>query len=343
LDRPVRERRRWRPCATALSRRAGTPRRDLPFPQGLYLDNGSEFGALTKIEGALQLLNHAGARTLIFAKPYNASAKPIESLFARLDRYVFSMMPGYAGPNRMVKKTQVLGKPPKPHPGSWTAFCATLHQLIEAHNHRPVGGQWRDRSPSAWFSDKVGAGWKPVRVDELALDAAFSDQDSRRVDRGVINVKGRRYSHPALAALPSRTVVDLALPWRRSVPPMARIPTLGWVYLEPEVVYPARWIEGARETNRRQRAQFDYVSSLARDAPRTDPIAVKIGWSRQQADGPPVREASSVDLASDLDDLGGAIRRERRAQEAAPAAADLRRAQAMALTEHLERRQRATD
>jgi hypothetical protein len=29
------------------------------FPQGLYLDNGSEFGALAKIDGALQLLENA--------------------------------------------------------------------------------------------------------------------------------------------------------------------------------------------------------------------------------------------------------------------------------------------
>ena len=34
------------------------------------------------------------------------------------------LLPGYAGPNRMAKKTQTVGKPPKPYPGSWNAFCA---------------------------------------------------------------------------------------------------------------------------------------------------------------------------------------------------------------------------
>jgi hypothetical protein len=153
------------------------------FPQGLYLDNGAEFGALARIDHALQQINDPGVRTLIFAQPYNASAKPIESLFARLDRYVFSMLPGYAGPDRMKKKTQTLGKPPKPYPGSWSSFCATLQDLIRAHNQRPVGGQWQDRSPEAWFATKVEQGWKSAQVNELVLDAAFCDRDSRRVDR----------------------------------------------------------------------------------------------------------------------------------------------------------------
>ena len=249
------------------------------FPQGLYLDNGSEFASLAKIDGALQLLNAPGARTLIFARPYNASAKPIESLFARLDRYVFSLLPGYAGPNRMAKKTQTVGKPPQPYPGSWEAFSATVRDLIHAHNLRPVGGSWAGASPQEWFQGKVDAGWRPAIVDEPALDAAFADSDSRRVDRGVLKIDGKRYSHPHLAALPSRTVVDLALPWRRHAPPMARIAG-AWVYLQPEVLYPARWVEGARESSRRQQAQNRHVSGLARDAALVDPVAAKIRWGR---------------------------------------------------------------
>jgi hypothetical protein len=185
------------------------------FPQGLYLDNGGEFGALVKIDGALQLLNEAGARTIIHARPYNAAAKPIESLFARLDRYVFSLLPGYAGPDRMSKKTQTVGRPPTPFPGSWEEFCETLQDLIRTYNHRPIGGLWDDRSPEDWLAQKIEGGWRAVRVAECELDAAFSDPDSRRVDRGVLKINGRRYTHDALAALPSRTVVDLALPWRR--------------------------------------------------------------------------------------------------------------------------------
>jgi hypothetical protein len=149
------------------------------FPQGLYLDNGAEFGALVKIDRALQSLNAPGVRTIIYARPYNAAAKPIESLFARLDRYVFGLLPGYAGPNRMAKKTQAVGKPPAPYPGDWDRFCATVLELIQAHNLRPVGGAWAGRSPQAWFSEKVEAGWRPTAVEASALDAAFAEELTR--------------------------------------------------------------------------------------------------------------------------------------------------------------------
>jgi hypothetical protein len=112
------------------------------FPRGLYLDNGAEFAALTKLEAALGALSDAGSRTLIFARPYNAAAKPIESVFARLDRYVVSMLPGYAGPNRMAQKTQTVGRPPQPYPGGWEEFSAVLKKLVAEHNTRPVGGLW---------------------------------------------------------------------------------------------------------------------------------------------------------------------------------------------------------
>lgn len=309
------------------------------FPQGLYLDNGSEFGALTKIDGALRLINEPGARTLIFARPYNASAKPIESLFARLDRYVFSMMPGYAGPNRMAKKTQSVGKPPAPYPGDWRKFCATLQGLIAAHNLRPVGGQWGDRSPQDWLEAKVAIGWKSASIDLPSLDAAFSDHDSRRVDRGVIKLRGQRFTHPDLAALPSRTVVDLALPWRRGAEPMARVRG-EWVYLQRETLYPARWIEGARESDRRQRSQSKYVSALAREAPVIDPVATKIRWSQQPRPCAPARPPS-LDLGQDLRERADLAAPPRTADAPPkPTAAEARRAREMALTERLERMQR---
>ncbi|MBU1376321.1 MAG: hypothetical protein KKE02_14755 [Alphaproteobacteria bacterium] len=311
------------------------------FPQGLYLDNGSEFGALVKIDGALQLLNHPGARTIIFARPYNASAKPIESLFARLDRYVFALLPGYAGPNRMAKKTQTVGKPPKPYPGAWDDFCATLRDLIGAHNLRPVGGAWAGASPQDWLQQKIAAGWQPATVEASALDAAFADPDSRRVDRGIVKVSGQRYSHPGLAALPSRTVVDLALPWRRGAPPLARIAG-SWVYLEREVLYPARWVEGARESSRRQASQSQHVTRLAREAPEVDPVATKIRWAKRMGQAPDVPPGAQVDLG---DEIEARVKAERSAREApaGPSKAELHRAREMARTQRLEAAQARHD
>jgi len=306
------------------------------FPQGLYLDNGSEFAALSKIASTLDL--EPAARTIIYARPYNAPAKPIESLFARLDRYVFSMVPGYAGPNRMAKKTQTVGKPPKPYPGTWTSFCETIAGLIAAHHQRPVGGQWEDRSPNNWFQQKVAAGWKAAQVDRLALNSAFCDRDSRRVDRGVIRLQGQRYSHPDVQALPSRTVVDLALPWRRGAEPLCRTPAGNWIYLQKEIPYPARWIEGARESSRRQQRQTQYVAQLARDAPNIDPVAVEIRSAKVPEIDPGRPRRSPLDLGEELQALATARRRADSIPPEEPSAGARRRVREMALTERLEKK-----
>lgn len=307
------------------------------FPQGLYLDNGSEFKALDKIDSALQLINDPGVRTLIFAKPYNAAAKPIESLFARLDRYVFSMLPGYAGPNRMAKRLQVVGRPPKPYPGTWDGFCTQVQGLIAAHNQRPVGGLWGNRSPEEWLAEKISAGWRPTAVSSTELDAAFASHDSRRVDRGIVRINGERFTHIELSALPSRTVVDLALPWRRGALPLARIGDR-WLHLRKDVPYPARWIEGARETTRRQARQAKYVKSLSQEAGVIDPVAVKIRSVRPVAPLPEQIPKSSLDLGEPLQNLAAALAHASRQQIAQDG--DLRRALNRALTERLEKRQK---
>jgi hypothetical protein len=311
---------------------------DWGFPAGLYLDNGTEFAALTKIQGALNAINEPGARTIIFARAYNASAKPIESMFARLDRYAFSMLPGYAGPNRMSKKTQCVGKAPEPYPHSWEQFCTTVKDLIEAQNHRPIGGAWQDKAPIEWFEAKRNTGWKPSTVDPLALDAAFCRHDSRRVDRGILKIGGRRFYHPAVTALPGRTVVDIALPWRHGASPLARVPGQGWVRLQPDLPYPAEWLEGAREADRRQAAQRKYVADLNRRAPKVDPVALQISaiGLRQapSAPGGPV----SLDFGTLANQLAGAL-----LSSPAPASADLRRQQEMAVTERLEQKHDRAD
>ena len=314
---------------------------DWGFPKGLYLDNGVEFAALTKIQGALGAINELGARTIIFAQPYNASAKPIESMFARLDRYVFSLLPGYAGPNRMAKKTQRVGKAPEAFDGAWDEFCAVVTGLIVDHNTRPVGGLWRDRSPRDWLEAKRADGWRPVGVDPVVLDAAFCDHDSRRVDRGVLKISGRRYRHTLVSALPGRTVVDIALPWRRGANPLAHVLGKRWVRLTPDIPYPAQWSEGARETGRRQKAQARYVAQLAREAPPLDPIQIKLRAAAktiiQRPADTPIR---GLDLGAQVQQLANALRTEPPSPTEEPPAHERRRLREMALTERLERRRR---
>ncbi len=311
---------------------------DWGFPKGLYLDNGAEFAALTKIQGALGAINEPGARTIIFARPYNASAKPIESMFARLDRYVFSLLPGYAGPNRMAKKTQQVGKAPEAFPGPWDEFCAVVLGLIADHNQRPVGGLWRDRSPGDWLEAKRAEGWRPATVDPVALDAAFCDHDARRIDRGILKIRGQRFHHPAISALPGRTAVDVALPWRRDAHPLARVPGKNWVRLLPDVPYPANWIEGAHESDRRQKAQRRHSGQLEREAPKLDPIAIKLrAAARRVSEPPPIAGGPALDLGAQAELLAEAMRVVP-ASQSDLSASERKRLREMAVTERLERR-----
>ncbi len=315
---------------------------DWGFPKGLYLDNGAEFAALTKIQGALGAINEPGARTIIFAQPYNASAKPIESMFARLDRYVFSLLPGYAGPNRMAKKTQRVGKAPEAFPGDWDEFCSVVTGLIADHNTRPIGGLWRDRSPRDWLDAKRAEGWRPATVDPIVLDAAFCDHDSRRIDRGILKIRSQRFHHPDISALPGRTAVDIALPWRRDANPLVRVPGGHWVRLMPDIPYPANWTEGARETGRRQKAQSRYVSRLAREAPKLDPIEIKLRSMARATTLPPSgRPSHGLDLGAQAEHLADALRAPP-PPDPVPAR-ERKRLREMELTERLERRRRGDE
>jgi hypothetical protein len=270
------------------------------FPRALYLDNGSEFAGLEeKLRGALQLVNPAGVRTVIYARPYNASAKPIEGRFAMMDRYVYAQLPGYAGGERMHKKTQTVGRPPKPYPGSWDEFCTDHAMMVEDFNARPVGGQWGGRSPDEWLREKVQAGWRPIRVDPLALDAAFCKHDTRKARDGRVSIDGIGFHHPALSALPAGTTVALALPWRRGGEPLFQQRDGSWAYLERDYAMPALWEEGALESARRQAGQRRHVALLEQEAPPADPIAIK---RRMVARLPVTTVAGRVDRL----DTGGA-------------------------------------
>ena len=245
------------------------------LPRGLYLDNGSEFKHLEKLRPMLDMVSGKDSRSLIYAQPYNASAKPIENLFGRLERYVFSLLPGYVGGNRMKKRTHNVGRAPKPYPGSFEAFEAQVAKLIRGFNDKPVGGLWRNRSPQNWFAGKVAAGWRPTTVDPLVIDSVFSDREQRRVERGgVVKLAGRRWIHPALSALPARTLVSIAKPWRRGEAPLFLIPDGGWAYLSEEIALPAEWVEGARESRKRQKAHSRHVRQLAKAAPKVDSAAI---------------------------------------------------------------------
>lgn len=243
------------------------------FPQTLYIDNGSENGALERIMPALQMVNNRAGREIVKALPYNASAKPIEPLFARLNRYCFSALEGYAGDDRMKKKTQNVGKEVIPYQGPWEQFLEDCHGLLAFFHQKEMGGQWGGRSPNQVFQDKVDAGWRPIMPDPLALDAAFCEREDRTLSRGGLRIDGKVYTHSALLNLTKGTTVGVAIPWRKAEAPIAFLPDLGPVRLFEDYQYAMRDPSGAIASGQRKSAHRRAVREMAREVLPADPVA----------------------------------------------------------------------
>jgi hypothetical protein len=246
------------------------------FPRQLYLDNGSEFGGLDRIIPAISLLNADSGREIIRAQPYNAQAKPIEPLFARLDRYCFSTLPGYTGPDRTNKKTQNVGRDPIAWPGTWDSFCATVGGLIDYYHQRRVQGQWGGRSPNQVFQDKIDPGLRPTMPRPLAPEIAFCERKTVKLTKRGLRHGNKLWWHPSLADHPLRQDLELLLPWKVDEAPVALLPNGQPIRLQEDFAYVANDISGAEEAGRRKQAYKRAVAQADSEVPTIDPVAIKL-------------------------------------------------------------------
>jgi hypothetical protein len=246
---------------------------DWGFPQTLYRDNGSEFAHFDLIRDALKMIAEEGARVIINAKPYSGASKQIESKFSVLDKHIFSLMGGYIGSDRMDKKVQRVGKDAKPYEGSLEDFEAEFKLRLRDFETWEIGsGPFMGRSPTQIYRDHVDAGWRPVSVNPLALDCAFAKQlGDRKVDRGAIRIGPDRFRHPELAAFCGRRV-RVIKPFRRDAWPLADLPEIGWVALEPEMQHLPGEIAGAVEAGRMQTQHRKATRKLKAKAAKVDPL-----------------------------------------------------------------------
>ena len=120
------------------------------------------------------------------------------------------------------------------------------------------------------------------------------------------------------------------LPWRRGADPLYR-PAAGgeWRRLAEDVVLPSDWIDGARESARRDKAARRTVRDLDRSAPEIDPMEpVRIRAAKRGASVAP-RCGPALDAGGELASVAAALR--------------LPRAQASAVQTEADRQQRMFD
>ncbi|WP_417622176.1 hypothetical protein [Parasphingorhabdus sp.] len=285
------------------------------FPQQVYRDNGTEYYMFDKIRSALAMVAEEGAKTVINAKAYSGASKPIENKFSMLDRAVFSQMEGYAGGDRMNKKIQTLGKPPKPYSGSFDEFVQeALVRIADFENWELKSGPFKGVSPTQCYHDHLEKGWRPVSIETLALDAAFGDRITRRVDRGSVSIKGERFRHPEL---PNGQTIEIAIPYRRGAYPLAMLPELGWAELEPEMMHLPGDISLAIESSRSQSSNEKRATRLKRQVPSVDfaqNIADRVIDMPTRAAPAPLIELSQSDDAKALADARFEGERKRESQ-----------------------------
>ncbi|CAN5475701.1 hypothetical protein BH09PSE4_BH09PSE4_06910 [soil metagenome] len=313
---------------------------DWGLPQRIYMDNGSENLKLIQVGPLLDMINSAGLKTIVKAKPYSGASKPIESKFAYLIQHVFSQMESYVGSDRTNKKSERLGKKTRPYPGSYEEFAEEVRFRIRDLEDQPIGsGFLAGRSPRQVLEHHVAAGtFQRIGVDPLALDSTFATFKTPKVDRGTVRVNGNIYRHPEL---PNKRAVTVALSFRRGAVPLAKIPGGDWVALQEDMPFAPWASEGAMEAKRLQTRDRKRVSVMRGETSPPDlagNIAYRVGAQPIRlptaAAANPIME---VIAASQAQEMGLAREEGERVQRMLPSEAERRIARQNAETEELER------
>lgn len=306
------------------------------LPQRIYMDNGSENLKLATVEPLLAMISAAGLKTIVKAKPYSGASKPIESRFAYLDQHVFSMMDGYVGPLRTNVKSHQLGRKTQPYAAGYERFEEEARFRIADLEDQPVlSGPQAGRSPrDAFLAHKH----VPVTVDELALDAHFAEFITRRVDRGAVSINGTRYRHPDM---PNGRTVTVALSYRRNAAPLFKRPGADWAYLEAEMLFDPREIDGALAASRAQSTDRRRVRDMRKEARQPDLNGNMRFRAEERVTRLPTAAAENpimhVIASQPAREMAAARTDGEQLRLAAPSAAEQRVARRMAETEELER------
>ena len=245
------------------------------LPSGLYLDNGSEYQWDGFINDALNLssmtihldgsLPAQRATATSRAQAYNAAAKGVlEGAFHLLEQRFFSLLPGYVGGNRLLKKSANVGKTPDCWTGSRAELSEAIRNVQALHNAAPQHGRLRGLSPDEQFAALVQAGWKRTDMGEHDLYAVFCAKEIRTVRQGVIRFNGRVFYDDALAALSASTPVTIGIPKWGEHDRLAVWDERGrfLCVAEPDRVYFHEDTAGAIEASRRQKIQSGSIRRM---------------------------------------------------------------------------------
>lgn len=249
--------------AKSLSQVAFCPHGGIPL--NYYLDNGSEYAALS--DAMMRLSNLAEmAFGVTLAKPYSPTSKgEIEGYFNILEG-IFKGLPGWIGGDRTDKKTQNKGEVVSPYSKGIAALEADIQAAVAIYNTREQSGRLSGLSPLDMLERKISDTGFVARVpSEEAFDLIFSRPDGRTIRQGTIRYDNRQWHTPAIDDLPISEQVEILIPLRKRCD---RVfvrhagKALGWAEPLPEFAHGDR--EGARLQSRLEKGRTDAVRKLAK-------------------------------------------------------------------------------
>ena len=233
------------------------------LPENVYLDNGSEYGALDRLE-------ELGVRR-ITALPYNAPAKPVEAAISVLVKQHISLIPGYIGSDRMRKKSQSVGQPTKPFAGGKDELFAAIGMAFDSYNATPRRRLGGVSSNEVW-TRHLDSGWAGNKAGIATIFHGLAKTKRHKVLKGRVHVRGCYHTCEALKdyGLEGATVV-VSVPVHGDLPPAVYDPKGRYVGL----VHPIESrhpldIAGAQEAGRNRTLRNRSARALKDDAPPLD-------------------------------------------------------------------------
>ncbi len=250
------------------------------LPRKLYMDNGSEYNWADFVDDGLKLVLPNGSRityeygtrkvsNIVRAKPYNAAAKPIEGIFAVLEKNFFSLITGWIGGDRMKKKTANVGREPTPYPGSFEELKRDIADVLRWYDIKPQTGEFKGISPSELWTRAVAEGWQRVDVDERVLLLAFSEEKPRKVRQGAIRCNGWYWTAPELRRYQG-DMVSVRIPKYHHWTKLPVYDEKGELlcFAEPDTQYDFMDPLGAIEAAQRSREHKQGLDELSRKTPK---------------------------------------------------------------------------
>ena len=181
-------------------------------PKFVYQDNGKAFKAKYFMENGISgLFTNLGIQP-IYAKPYNAKAKPIERLFRELQDSFEVMLPSYTGTS-IVKKPAQLKRNEKLHKEIFKVKIPTIEQVVQVLEIWLQKYHYEQSCPheeGQTIGEVLNSG-RGEGVNIATLDDLMMAREIKKIQRNGIKFLKSDYYNPALYGYKKNVIIKYSL------------------------------------------------------------------------------------------------------------------------------------